>query len=341
MKKSTVLAIDLAKTTLQLGKFEHSGKVIYNRAVSRQQLKDRLASEPPALVAMEACGGAHYWARFAKRCGHQVKLMHARSVKAFRTGQKTDRNDTQAIAIAAWQPTIRSVQVLSTEAQAAQSLDRARRLADSQCVALSNQIRGLLTEFGIVFPLGHAALQRRIHGVLEDGGNGLPDAFRELLWSLWRMLEALRAQADELQRQLTQRVQEIEACQRLLALEGVGPVGAFRLWLSLGDGAYFTSGKNAAACLGLTPKQHSSGGKERIGHISRFSADQPLRSTLYQGALAVIRQLKRRAPRTAKERWLAALVQRRGTKVAAIALANKTVRTAYALLSQHTAYQPQ
>lgn len=341
MKKSTVLAIDLAKTTLQLGKFEHGGKMVYNRALSRQQLKERLLKEPPAVVAMEACGGAHYWARFAQRCGHHVKLMNARAVKAFRTGQKTDRNDTQAIAIASGQPTVRAVPVLSTEAQAAQSLDRARRLADSQCVALSNQIRGLLSEFGIVFPQGYVALRRRIYGVLEDGVNGLPATFRELVWSLWRMLERLRAHADELQRQLERRVTEVEACRRLLALEGVGPVGAFRLWLSLGDGSGFASGKNAAACLGLTPKQHSSGGKERIGHISHVSADQPLRSTLYQGALAVIRQLKRRHPRTRKEQWLAALVQRRGVKVAAIALANKTVRTAHALLSQNTTYQPQ
>ena len=340
MKKSNVLAIDLAKNTLQLGKFKANGKMIYNRAYSRQRLKQQLQKEEPCLVAMEACGGAHYWARFAQSCGHQVKLLHARSVKAFCTGQKTDENDAQAIAVAAGQDHLHPVRVLSVDEQSAQALDRARKLANHQCTALSNQIRGFLGEFGVVIPQGKAALRQALPRLLDVEDRRLPESFRPLLHALWQQLDLLEGQEARLTKQLEQQVKQIEACQRLLSLEGVGPISAFKLWLGLGDGSGYRSGKNAAASFGLTPKQFSSGGKERIGHISRCSADQSLRSTLYQGAMSVIRQLKKRGPSTGKERWLLALVHRRGTKVAAIALCNKTVRTAYALLSNNTTYQP-
>lgn len=340
MKNSNVLAIDLAKNTLQLGKFQANGKQIYNRALSRQRLKQQLLKESPSLVAMEACSGAHYWARFARSCGHQVKLMHARSVKAFCTGQKTDQNDAQAIAVAAQQNHLHPVRVLSLDEQSAQALDRAVKLASNQCTALSNQIRGFLGEFGVVIPQGKAALRSKVPQLLDASDERLPESFRQLLQVLWQQLNCLQEQEGYLRKHLEQQVKQIESCQRLLALEGVGPISAFKLWLGLGDGSGYRNGKNAAACFGLTPKQHSSGGKERIGHISRYSADQSLRSTLFQGAMSVIRQLKKRAPNTGKERWLVALMHRRGVKIAAIALCNKTVRTAYALLSNNTIYQP-
>ena len=290
---------------------------------------------------MEACGGAHYWARLAQKHGHKIKLMNARAVKAFRTGQKTDKNDASAIAIAATLSSVHAVQVLSKEEQAIQSLDRARKLASNQSIALSNQIRGLLNEFGIVVAQGDAALKREIPVLLEDGENELPVCFRQLIDSLWNMLRQLLEHSQSLTQQAEESANRIPQCKRLQALEGVGPICALKLWIKLGTEESFKSGKNAAACFGLTPKQHSSGGKEVIGHISRFSADQSLRSALFLGAQAVVSRLRKRAPKTMKERWLKALIERRGTKIAAIALANKTVRTAYALLKHNSVYQAQ
>ena len=341
MNNDTVLAIDLAKNTLQINKVKASGKSSYNRAVTRKQLQAILVKEKPSLVAMEACGGAHYWARLAQTHGHTVKLMDARAVKAFRPGQKTDKNDASAIAIAARQESVHTVRVLSKEEQGLQSLDTARKLASGQCVAQSNQIRGLLSEFGIVLAQGDAALNRDIPVILEDAENDLATSVRQLIDSLWSMYTRLSEHSQSLMKQVEQWAKRIPQCSKLLALEGVGPTCALKLWIKLGHCEAFKHGKNAAACFGLTPKQHSSGGKEVIGHISRFSADQSLRSALYLGAQAVINQLGKRNPKTTKERWLKALVDRRGVKIAAIALANKTVRTAYALIKHDRVYQTQ
>ncbi len=177
--------------------------------------------------------------------------------------------------------------------------------------------------------------------VLEDAENGLPDSFRAVLHRLWAQLNVQIEHVDMLTKQLELSVSTDPVCQQLMKLEGVGPLGALGLALRLGKGENFTNGREASANIGLTPKQHSSGGKERIGHISKRNADKRLRSILFQGALSVISSVIKRPARTTKEQWLKALIERRGKKVAAIALANKTVRTAYALLKSNSEYQPQ
>ncbi|ELH0871177.1 MULTISPECIES: IS110 family transposase [Vibrio] len=341
MNKYNIIAIDLAKNVFQVCKVSPQGKVLYNREISRAKLKQLLTKEKLSLVSMEACSSAHYWARYAKEAGHQVKVINARSVKGFQTRQKTDRNDALAIATASSLDHIHSIRIQSVDEQAMQSMERARNLALTNQIAQSNQIRGLLLEFGIILPQGLAVLRKEIPYVLEDAENGLPDKFRAALLRLWEHLLIQIDHVDDLTKQLEKAIKANPLCQKLMKLEGVGPIGALGLALRLGKGENFSNGRNASASIGLTPKQHSSGGKERIGHISKRSADKRLRSTLFQGALSVITQVVNRPPRTNKDQWLLALIERRGKKIAAIALANKTVRTAYAILKNDLVYQPE
>lgn len=339
MQKYNVIAIDLAKNVFQVCKLSLHGKVLYNREMSRSKLKELLMKEKLSLVAMESCSSAHYWARYAKAIGHQVKVINARAVKGFQTKQKTDKNDALAIATAASLEHIHSVRIQSVDEQAMQSMDRARNLALSHQIAQSNQIRGLLSEFGIILPQGLASLREGIPIVLENAENGLPDRFRAVLLCLWQNLLVQIDHVNDLTKQLEQAIKSNDICQQLMKLEGVGPIGALGLALRLGKGENFSSGRNASACIGLTPQQHSSGGKERIGHISTRGGDKRLRSTLFQGALSVISLVVNRPAKSNKEQWLKSLIDRRGKKVAAIALANKTVRTAYAILKNDTVYQ--
>lgn len=341
MNHPNILAIDLAKNVFQVCKTDARGNVAFNREVSRTKLKTLLCQQKPALIAMEACASAHYWARYAQARGHEVKVISARSVKAFQTKQKTDKNDALAIATAAPLPHIHSVKIHTVEEQALQALERARDLALVHQIAQSNQIRGLLSEFGVVIPQGLSALRVHIPLILEDAENELPNRFRTLLQRLWSQLIQQIEHVDMLTKQLEEAVRSDPICQQLMALEGVGPLGALGLALRLGRGENFATGREASANIGLTPKQHSSGGKERLGHISKRSGDKRLRSLLYQGALSVITHVMNRCAKTQKEQWVKALVERRGKKVAAIALANKTVRTAQALLKNNTEYQPQ
>lgn len=339
MQKYNVIAIDLAKNVFQVCKLSPQGKVIYNREISRTKLKELLIKEKLSLVAMESCSSAHYWARYAKTAGHQVKVINARAVKGFQTKQKTDKNDALAIATAASLEHIYSIRVQSVDEQAMQSMERARNLALTHQIAQSNHIRGLLSEFGIILPQGLTSLREGIPFVLEDAQNGLPDRFRAVLLRLWEHLLVQIDHLDDLTKQLEIAIKDNDVCQKLMKLEGVGPLGALGLALRLGKGENFSSGRSASASIGLTPKQHSSGGKERIGHISKKSADMRLRSTLFQGALSVVSLVVNRPARTNKEQWLKALIERRGKKVAAIALANKTVRTAYAILKNDSVYR--
>ena len=341
MKKFNVIAIDLAKNVFQACKVSPQGRVLYNREMSRTKLKELLIKEKASLVAMESCSSAHYWARYAKEAGHPVKIINARAVKGFQTKQKTDKNDALAIATAAPLEHIHSVRIQSVDEQAMQSMERARNLALTHQIAQSNQIRGLLAEFGIILPQGLTSLREGIPFILENAENGLPDRFRATLFRLWEHFLSQLSHVDDLTKQLEMAIKAHPICQQLMKLEGVGPIGALGLALRLGKGENFSSGRNASASIGLTPTQHSSGGKEHLGHISKRSADKRLRSTLFQGALSVISQVVNRTAKTNKEQWLQALIERRGKKVAAIALANKTVRTAYAILKNDLMYQPE
>ena len=341
MKKLNVIAIDLAKNVFQVCKTDYLGTVFFNKTMSRNALKELLVKEKVSVVAMESCSGAHYFARHAKENGHTVKSISARSVKAFRQGQKTDANDALAIAVAARQPHIKLSRVITLEEQCLQSMECMRDLLVKQKVSLSNQLRSILLDLGYAIPQGDSQLKQSIPGILEDAENDLSIPFRSVLSCLWqRFLKTIEEIAD-VEKTLFREVRQDDTCQRLQALEGVGPVGAIALRIVLSNPEHFKNGREASACVGVTPVQHSSGGKEKIGSISRLSGHNKLRSHLFKGALAVIRSLEKRPCRTPKEVWLKDLVARRGKKVAAIALANKNVRTAYALIKQNKEYKPQ
>ncbi|GAL13846.1 mobile element protein [Vibrio astriarenae] len=341
MKDDLILAVDLAKNSFQVCYMDKNGGVSVNKAISRKSLITLLTGKNNfALVAMEACGGAHYWARLAKRNGHHVKIIPPRAVKGLQLKQKTDKNDAYAIAIAALLPHVSSSNVMTEEEQGLQCLDRARALQLAQRTALSNQVRAFMNEFGIVLPRGVASLMRRLPDILEDAENGLPMSLRQVLKSQADLLEIYTEQIEAYDEQIVVQTKQNKVCQKLSKLEGVGPMVALGLMVRLGDAEEFTKSRDASACIGLTPKQHSTGGKERLGHISKSCADKRLRSLLYQGAMSIVYKVTLRPPKTEKERWLKAMVERRGKKIAAIALANKTVRTAVALIKSDTEYCP-
>lgn len=341
MNKLNVIAVDLAKNVFQVCKTDCFGKVIFNKAMSRKALKALLVKEKVSVVAMESCSGTHYWARYAREHGHTVKSISPRRVKAFLQGQKTDANDALAIAVAARQPHIKLSRIITLEEQCLQSIECMRDLLVKQKVSLGNQIRSLLLDLGFSIPKGDCQLERTVPYILEDAENDLSMPFRSTLSCLWlRFLRTIEEIAEVEKTQLSE-VKKDKTCKRLQALEGVGPVGAIQLGIVLSNPEHFKNGREASACIGVTPVQHSSGGKENIGAISKLSGHKKLRSDLFKGAMAVVRTLEKRPCRTQKDVWLKNLIARRGKKVAAIALANKNVRTAYALIKHNKEYQPQ
>jgi len=341
MINCNVIAIDLAKNLFQVCKTDKNGKVIFNKLLTRAKLKALLIKEKKSLVAMESCGGTHYWARMAKNAGHLVKSIHARTVKAFRQGQKTDANDALAISVAARQPHIKESRLLSAQEQCLQGIESMRNLLVKQKVSLSNQLRGLLLELGHTIAQGDVKLKRAIPEILEDAENELTHSFRLSIDIIYQRFINTIDEVKLLEDKLAKIVKQDKTCRRFQALEGVGPVCALLMKVALGNASHFKNGREASACIGLTPVQHSSAGKEKIGAISKVVGNKKLRSALYKGALAVVSQLEKREARSQKEVWLKGLTARRGKKVAAIALANKTVRTAFALLKHDQVYQPQ
>jgi transposase len=296
-----------------------------------------LANQKPSLVAFEACATAHYWSRVARSFGHNTKILPAMSVTPFRQGHKTDANDALAVAEAANRPNIKEAPYKTIDQQTVQSIQRSRDLLVSERTTLSNHVRGILLEFGFALRQGFSALYTHIPEILEDGENELPDGYRQTLSLLHNRLLVLREDIKLMDHQIDVQVKQHEPCSRLIALEGVGPISAVLLYSSLGTGEAFKNGREYSAYLGLTPKQYSSGGKVNLVGISRHVANKRLRSVLIQGARAYIHHAKIGA--SSKDQWLLALVERAGAGKAAVALANKNVRTAWALLTQGTEYR--
>jgi transposase len=339
MSNLNTVGVDLAKNIIQVSVVSASGKELMNRSLTRRKFAEFLGKQKSSLVAFEACATAHYWARVAKRHGHEVKVIPARAVFPFRQGHKTDPNDALAVAEAAVRPNIKEAPLKNLEQQGLQAVQRSRELLVQERTALSNHVRGLLMEFGVVIPQGFAALHRQLPEVLEDGENELPDIYRPTLHRLYLRLCYLREDLGFLDKEIAELVKQHPSCQRLTAMEGVGPISSILLFATLGTGEAFRNGREFSAYLGLTPKQYSSGGKANIVGISKKVANKRLRSVLIQGARAYVHKMKE--PRTPKDQWLCKLIQRAGHGKAAVALANKNVRTAWALLTEGTEYNRQ
>jgi transposase len=266
-----------------------------------------------------------------------VKIIPAKAVAPFRQSHKTDENDALAVAEAARRPNVKLAPLKTVEQQGMQAIQRSRELLVHERVSLSNHLRGLLMEFGIVIPQGFASLYRQLPEILEDGENELPDLYRPTLNLLYGRLRDLRDGLEQLNCEIETLVRQNPVCQRLTKLEGVGPISSVLLYATLGTGEAFVNGRQFAAYLGLTPKQFSSGGKVNLVGISKRVANRRLRAVLIQGARAYVYHMKE--PKTTKDRWLWSIVERSGKCKAAVALANKNVRTAWAMVTQNTEYQ--
>ena len=336
MRQSNTIGVDLAKNVIQISIVTPSNKEISNKELTRPKFAEFLAKQKPGLVAFEACATAHHWARVATSCGHQVKIIPAIAVVPFRQGHKTDKNDALAVSEAANRPNIKVAPMKSIEQQAMQSVQRSRELIIQERTATSNHIRGLLLEFGIVIPRGLVYLRRHLPLILEDAENGLPMSYRPTLNRMMMRFLALDEDLLFMDEQIKQIVKANGGCRRLLALEGIGPIGAVLLFATLWSGEAFKNGREFSAYLGLTPKQYSSGGKTNLIGISRNVANRRLRAVLIQGARSYVHQHKQIT--SGKDEWLTALVSRGGSGRAAVALANKNVRTAWAMLTQGSEY---
>jgi transposase len=332
----TTIGIDLAKSVFQVHGVDEQGKVVLKKQLKRTQMLPFFANLPPCLIGMEACGGAHFWARTLEQLGHTVKLMAPQFVKPYVKTNKHDAADAEAICEAVSRPSMRFVPIKTGDQQAVLSLHRARQGFVKARTAQANQIRGLLAEFGLVMPQGIGSIVRRLPEILEDGENDLPGTFRHLLHRLGEHLKELDRQVGELYLQIQRWHQETAASRKLAEIPGIGPLTASALVASIGDATSFENGRQLAAWLGLVPRQHSSGGRQTLLGISK-RGDGYLRMLLIHGARAVIWAAERRLDPA--DSWLKRLVGRRNKNVAAVALANKNARIVWALLAHDRAFQ--
>jgi transposase len=333
------IGIDLAKNVFQLHGVDRRGKLVWKRRLKRDQWLQAVMdhAEPGCEIGMEACGGAHHWARVLEARGFAVRLIAPQFVKPYVKSSKNDANDAEAICEAMSRPNMRFVAVKSVAQQDIQATHRIRADLMTQRTAKSNQIRGLVAEYGLVAPLTLRALRAAIPCWLEDADNGLTDYFRSLLHGLQADLIALDDRVLDLDRQIKKLANSNEVTRRLQQLRGVGPMVATALVATVGDAGQYPKSRQMAAAIGLTPRQHSSGGKDRLLGISK-RGDVYLRTLLVHGARSVVARAKHKDDRLS--RWVTGIAQRRHPNVAAVALANKTARMAWAMLRNDTDYDP-
>ena len=333
------VGVDLAKRVFQIHGVDHSERTTWRRRLRREEWIDALRErlEPGGEVGMEACGGAHHWARELQKLGYKVKLIAPQFVKPYVKSNKHDAADAEAICEAMARPGMRFVPVKSVEQQDIQAMHRVRASLVEQRSAKANQIRGLVAEYGLIAPRELLHLRRVLPRWLEDEANGLTMRFRWLLRGLRDELVALDERIAGLDHEIEQIAKSEPAAKRLMELRGVGPIIATAMLATVGDARQFRNGRQMSASLGLTPRQHSSGGKERMLGISK-RGDAYLRSLLIHGARAVIRTA--RAKDDPLSKWVMRIADRRHPNIAAVALANKTTRIAWAMLSRETNYQP-
>jgi len=281
--KMTTIGLDLAKNIFQVHGVDEQGQVVLKKSLKRTKVLPFFANLEPCRIGMEACGGAHYWARQFERFGHTVKLMAPQFVKPYVKTNKNDAADAEAICEAVTRPSMRFVPIKPPEQQAVLALHRARQGFVKARTAQANQIRGLLTEYGLVIPQGIGQIAKRLPVVLEDGENALPEVFRALLQRLGEHLKTLNRQVEELDEQIQRWHREQAASRKLAAIPGIGPLTASALVATLGDARQFENGRQLAAWLGLVPKQHSSGGKPTLLGIGK-RGDTYLRTLLIHGA---------------------------------------------------------
>jgi transposase len=331
-----VLGIDLAKQSFQLHGVDCKGETVFRRKFSREKLLAFMACLKPCLVGMEACGGAHHMARKFKEFGHDVKLMAPQFVKPYVKSNKNDSADAEAICEAVQRPNMRFVPGKSVDQQDLQSLHRIRSMVIAHRTAQINQIRGFLTEYGIVLPTGARHVRNRLPEILDDKESGLTLEMQEMLRQLWDELVHLDERIAGYKAKIEAISQQHKSCRLLQTIPGIGPLIATALVAAIGDVSVFKNGREMAAWLGLVPRQHSTGGKEKLLGISK-RGDTYLRMLLIHGARAALRVAGKKDDR--RSRWVVDVANRRCNNIAVVALANKNVRTAWALLTKNEGYQ--
>jgi transposase len=327
--KITTIGIDLAKNVFQVHGIDEHGKAVLKKQLRRDQMAAFFVNLPSCLIGMEACGSAHHWGRKLASMGHTVRLMAPQFVKPYVKTNKNDAADAEAICEAVGRPNMRFVPVKSVEQQAVLALHRVRQGFVRARTAQANQIRGLLGEFGLIVPQGIGYIATRVPELIEDGANELPGTFRLLIQRLLDHLKELDRQVEELESKIHAWHRSSDLSRKLAMVPGIGPITASALVASIGDAKNFDGGRQVAAWLGLVPRQHSSGGKSNLLGMSK-RGDTYLRTLLIHGARSVIYRESQRADACS---WISGVVNRRNKNVAAVALANKNARIAWALLA--------
>ena len=336
MQEVTMIGLDIAKSVFQVHGIDGSGAVVVRRQLRRRQVLPFFRKLPPCLVGIEACATSHHWAREIEKLGHEARLMPARYVKPYVKRNKNDAADAEAICEAVTRPNMRFVPIKTPEQQSVLMLHRTRQLFVRQRTTLINAIRAHLAEFGIVAGVGRNGVEALLELIAGGEDERIPAPARTCLMALATQLELVKRQIVEADRRINAWHRANKLSQRLEAIPGVGPLIASALVASVPDPNVFRSGRDLSAWVGLVPKQNSTGGKERLGSISK-AGNRYLRSLLVIGAMSVIKRAKQLG--STRHPWLVRLMERRSTKVAAIALANKIARMAWAMMARNEPYR--
>ncbi|NOU20589.1 MAG: IS110 family transposase [Methyloglobulus sp.] len=331
----SVIGLDIAKNLFHIYTIQENGAV-FKKMLRRQEMLVFFANYPSSLIGIEACGSSHYWSRELIKLGHDVKLLNARHVKAFVKGNKNDFNDAEAIFDAVSRPNVRTVAVKTVEQQDIQLLHRLRQEATKRRTVLVNQIRGLLSERGIVIAQGTNHVRKRLPELLEDAENALTVLSRAAFSEQYEHLLALDKEIKRYDRQMNQLCHANALSQRLAEVPGIGPLTATIVAADLGEARHYANARHYSASLGIVPRQNSSGGKSALLGISK-RGNRYIRTLLIHGARAVLRTCQNKNDKLSL--WLQNLMQRRGFNVAAVALANKNARILWALAYKEERYQ--
>ena len=332
----TRVGIDLAKNIFQICAVNARGQVLFNKTIKRPKLKEFMVNLPSCEVVLESCASSNYWYRVFNEYGHDVKLINPAYVRPYVKTNKSDAADAEALCEAAARPTMRFVQPKTLDQQDMQLLHRVRTRLVSRRTSLSNQLRGLLAEYGIVINEGINNVRKQLPSILEDADNNLSCAARSVFAQLYDELVEIDCRVNNLTKELTRLSDEQPRCQQFKTIYGVGPMVATALYCAMGDPKHYKNGREFAAFLGLVPRQYSTGGKPKLGGISK-RGDTQTRTLLIQGAQAALSRMHKRDDRLSL--WASEVKQRRGHNVATVALANKLARICWALAKNNTAFE--
>jgi transposase len=330
------MGIDIAKSVFQLHGVNRFEEVVLRKQVSRKQFMVVMSNLKPCLIGMEACGSAHHWARELETLGHQCRLMPGQHVKPYRKNNKNDIRDAEAICEAVGRPTMRFVPVKNFAQHEIQSLHRIRQELVKMRTMQANQIRGLLAEFGIVIAKGVSYIRKEIPLILEDAGNQLTPIMRDLVSDVYQFFCSMDDRLETITKKLEGIARSNEMCKKLTKIGGVGALSATALYGAIGTGKQFNRGRDVSAWMGIVPKQNSTGGKTVLLGISK-KGNRYLRTLFIHGARSAVQFAHKKENRLSK--WILSLVQRKGKNRAAVALANKNVRVAWALMQSNEEYR--